>query len=169
MKSVYIGIGSNLDNPLMQIHEAVDRLKAIPGVQLQKLSSLYHSKPMGQQDQPDFINAVAAIEMNLSADVLLTFLRRIESAQGRVRTEKKRWGSRTIDLDILLFGDEIIHTNELIIPHPGLQEREFVVYPLAEIAPQLVLPTGESIADIKAHCPERTLRVVTVEHSEEKQ
>jgi len=164
MKTVYLGIGSNLDNPVMQIYEAVDRLKAIPGVTVKKLSSLYESSPMGPQDQPDFINAVVAIETNLSAEELFTFLKRIEGVQGRKQTDE-RWGPRPIDLDILLFGDEMIETAQLTIPHPGLKLREFVVYPLIEVAPHLILPTGESMALVKAQCPKRNLRIV--EHSEE--
>ena len=168
MKVAYISMGSNLDNPVMQIREAVDRLKDIPGVSIAKLSSFYQSKPLGNLKQPDFVNVVAAIETNLSADELLTFLHRIENVQKRDRAEV-RWGPRTIDLDILLFGDEVIQTRALTIPHPGLKERPFVVYPLAEIAPQLALPGGETIADVKALCPERQLTVLEAQYNEESQ
>lgn len=165
MKTVYIGLGSNLDNPVMQIHEAVDRLRDILGVTIIKLSSLYRSQPMGPKDQPDFINAVAEIETNLSAEELLIFLQRIEAAQKRIRSGK-RWGPRTIDLDILLFGDDEIDTRHLQIPHPGLSQREFVVYPLAEIASELRLPSGEKIADLKAQCPMRDMTILPLERSE---
>ena len=168
MKAAYIGIGSNLGEPVMQIREAVDRLKDIPGVNLKKLSSFYRSPPMGPQDQPDFVNVVAAIETNLSVEALFGFLQRIEAAQKRDRAAK-RWGPRTIDLDILLFGDEVIKTDELTIPHPGLKEREFVVYPLAEIAPQLTLPGGETIVELKVQCPERHLKVFEPEFNKEVQ
>lgn len=165
MKKVYIGLGSNLDDPILQIHEAVDRMRDIPGVTINKLSSLYRSKPLGPQDQPDFINAVAEIETNLSPQELLNFLKRIEIAQQRIDSGV-RWGPRTIDLDILLFGDEEIETPDLQIPHVGLSQREFVVYPLAEIAPNLTLPSGEKISDLKARCPMREMTVLPIEESE---
>lgn len=165
MKTVYIGLGSNLENPIMQIQEAVDRLREVPGVTINKLSSLYRSKPMGPQDQPDFINAVAEIETNLSAIELLQFLKRIEDAQKRVDFGK-RWGPRTIDLDILVFGNETIDQSDLQVPHPGLSQREFVVYPLAEIAPYLILPSGEKIIDLKERCPLRGLSVLPIKESE---
>jgi len=166
MKTAYIGLGSNLDNPMTQIHEAVDRMRDIPGVTIKKVSSLYRSKPLDSKNQPDFINAVAEIETNLSAVELLHFLQRIETAQKRIRSGK-RWGPRTIDLDILLFGDDVIKTSDLQIPHPGLSQREFVVYPLAEVAPNLDLPSGETIADLKAKCPIRELIVLPIGKSEE--
>jgi len=162
MKIVYIGIGSNLENREMQVREAADRLKKISGVAVLKLSSLYKSSPMGPQDQPDYVNAVAEIETNLSAEALLKFLKRIEVAQER-DLDAKRWGPRTIDLDILLFGDEQIQTDILTIPHIGLKKRDFVVYPLAEIAPQLILPTGETMEMLIAQCPKRDLRVIALQ------
>ncbi len=165
MKIVYIGLGSNLDHPAMQIHEAVDRIAHIPGILVKKVSSLYRSKPMGLQDQPDFINAVAEIHTNLSAEALLNFLQRIEIAQKRIRSGK-HWGPRTIDLDILLFGNDVIKVNGLHIPHPGLSEREFVVYPLAEIAPNLNLPSGQRMMDLKAQCPMRGLTLLSIEKKE---
>ena len=166
MKIVYIGIGSNLENPKMQVREAADRLKEIPGVVVVKLSSLYKSSPMGAQDQPDYVNAVAEIETNLSAEALLKFLKRIEVAQER-DLDAERWGPRTIDLDILLFGDEQIQTDTLTIPHVGLKKRDFVVYPLAEVAPQLILPTGETMDVLIAQCPKRDLRVIALQQDED--
>jgi len=159
MKIIYIGIGSNLNDPIMQVREALDRLQDIPGVFLKKCSSLYKSDPMGPQDQPDFINAVAEMETNLSAEALLSFLQRVEAIQQR-DCSGQHWGPRTIDLDILLFGDEVIKTHDLTIPHYGLKNREFVVYPLAEIAPHLVLPSGESISELIAQCPKRNLQLL---------
>lgn len=165
MKTVYIAVGSNLDDPVMQVREAVDRMQDIPGVSIKKTSSLYQSQPMSPKDQPDFINAVVEIETNLEAENLLNFLQRIEAAQKRVRSDD-RWGPRTIDLDILLFGDEIIKTKRLRIPHPGLSQREFVVYPLSEVAANLVLPTGEKLADLKEQCPMRDMIVLPLTLSE---
>ena len=165
MKTAYIGLGSNIDNPVMQIREALDRIRDITGVTLKKLSRFYCSKPMGPKDQPDFINAVVEIATNLSAEALLHCLQRIETTQKRLRTGD-RWGPRTIDLDILLFDDEMIETSELHIPHPGLSQREFVVYPLAEIASDLALPTGETIAALKVQCPMRGMTVLPIEESD---
>lgn len=159
MQIVYLGLGSNLDNPINQIQEAISRLQGNPNITVKKISSLYRSEPMGPKNQPDFINAVAEIETNLTAETLLSFLQQTEKLQKRNRSEE-RWGPRTIDLDILLFGDEIIKTDDLQIPHLGLSRREFVVYPLAEIAPNLDLPSGENMADLKAQCPMRGLEKI---------
>jgi 2-amino-4-hydroxy-6-hydroxymethyldihydropteridine diphosphokinase len=105
---------------------------------------------MGPQDQPEYINAVASLETNLQAEALLDALQAIEQAQGRVRDE--RWGPRTLDLDILLYGDEVIDSDRLTIPHPGLSEREFVLYPLYELAPDLMIPGLGSLASLYQHC-----------------
>lgn len=157
MKKAYIGLGSNLDHPDMQIREALDRLGDTPGILVIQVSSLYQSKALGEEIQPDYLNAVVEIETNFSAEELLNFLQRIEDAQKRIRTEN-RWGPRTIDLDILLFGDDQIQTDRLQVPHPELSQREFVVYPLAEIAPNLRTPSGDSIAQLIAQCPQREIR-----------
>jgi len=168
MKTVFLGLGSNLEQPILQIQEAVDRIRDIPGVTVQKLSSMYRSPPMGPQEQPDFVNAVAVIETNLSAKELLVFLQRIEDTQERDRSVE-RWGPRTIDLDILLFGDESVETAELTIPHKGVKQRPFFVYPIAEIAENLVFPDGENIIDVKSRCPMAGLQVIKVSSSKETQ
>lgn len=142
----YIGIGSNLQSPKTQVAAAIDALKKIPNIMLVKISSFYQSPPLGPQNQPDFINCVVACETTLTPLELLKALQDIEIHQGRVR--KERWGTRIIDLDILLYGNEIIDLPNLTIPHPGLKTRAFVVYPLAEINPDLFLPTGESVIDL---------------------
>lgn len=144
MALAYIGLGSNLADPQVQISSALDKLAQLEHCQISKVSSLYFSRPMGPQDQPDYMNAVVAIETNLSAIVLLDQLQNIEQNAGRVRKDN-RWGARVLDLDILLFAREIINTQRLTIPHYGLKRREFVLLPLAEIAPYLVLPDGDSI------------------------
>lgn len=128
---VYIGLGSNLSDPLEQLNLAVATLNKHQAISNLKVSSFYKSKPMGPQDQPDYINAVAAFDTELMPEQLLDELQKIEQCQGRIRD--KRWGARTLDLDILLFGDETINTARLTIPHYGLRERNFVLYPLAEI------------------------------------
>lgn len=139
MTESYIGLGSNLDNPARQLRRALTALKDAPGISLAGCSSFYRSKPMGPQDQPDFVNAVAVLESNLSARSLLARLHAIEDQQGRVR-DGQRWGPRTLDLDLLLHGDEVIAEAELTVPHPGLARRNFVLLPLLELAPEIEIP-----------------------------
>lgn len=145
MTLVYIGLGSNLSDPQQQIINALTALENIEQSQLVAVSSLYYSRPMGPQDQPDYMNAVAALNTSLSPIELLNNLQSIEKNAGRER-KGNRWGARILDLDILLFGQEIINNERLIIPHYGLTLREFVLIPLNEIAPQLKLPDGKSIS-----------------------
>ncbi len=140
----YIGLGSNLSEPIKQVQAAIKAITHINQSNVIKVSSLYLSKPMGPQDQDDYINAVLALETSLSAIELLDALQVIENGAGRVRKEN-RWGARILDLDILLYGNEKINNQRLIIPHYGMKEREFVLQPLAEIAPELILPDGDSV------------------------
>jgi 2-amino-4-hydroxy-6-hydroxymethyldihydropteridine diphosphokinase len=140
----YIGIGSNLSEPIKQVKAAINAITNITQSNVAKVSSLYLSKPMGPQDQDDYINAVLALETSLSAIELLDALQAIENEAGRVRKEN-RWGARILDLDILLYGSEVINSPRLTIPHYGMKEREFVLQPLAEIAPKLILPDGDSV------------------------
>lgn len=150
--TAYIALGSNLASPISQIKSARGAIAATDGISELAFSSLYHSPPMGPQDQPDYINAVMACATELSPIVLLHCLQSIEKAYGRIR-KNERWGARTLDLDILLYADQIIDLPELTVPHDGLCERSFVLYPLYEIAPQLVIPGKGKIADLIAHCP----------------
>lgn len=159
MTIVYIGLGSNLEQPDEQLQLAVDALKSLPKSQLQTVSSLYSSKPMGPQDQPDYMNAVACISTQLSALELLDQLQHIELISGRVRKDQ-RWGARVLDLDILLFGQEQINTDRLTIPHYGMKVREFVIFPLAEINPQLILPSGESVISLQNKLTKNGLFIV---------
>jgi len=147
----YIGLGSNLQNPIQQLQQALISLKALPQTQLACVSSFYRSAPLGPADQPDYCNAVAALDTALAPLALLNALQSIEQAQGRLRGE--RWGARTLDLDILLFGGQIIESERLSVPHPQMQHRAFVLWPLAEIAPNLVLPNGQFLTDWLAKCP----------------
>lgn len=147
----YIGVGANLNNPKKRVQMAIAELTKLPATTLLIHSSLYRSRPLGSQNQPDYINAVAAIETALLPYELLRTLQGLEKRQGRQRNGE-RWGPRVIDLDILLYGDSQIQNDDLIIPHPQLTWREFVLYPLAEIAKNLILPTGESILTLKAKC-----------------
>ncbi len=148
----YIGLGSNLQNPAQQIQNAQKAFNNLDGVRYLKCSSLYRSSPMGPQDQPDYINAVIAISTILEPLTLLSHLQAIEQQQGRVR-QSQRWTARTLDLDLLLYSDQIINLPELIVPHRGISERDFVLYPLQEIAPNLLIPGKGKIADLIKHCP----------------
>lgn len=152
MHTVYLGLGANLNAPRKQIHAAVAALKALNDVEFVCVSHDYASKPMGPQDQPDYVNAVACVKTALKPEQLLDLTQAIELEHGRVRKEE-RWGPRTLDIDILLFGNDVIDTPRLTVPHYGLTEREFVVYPLLEIAPTLVLPNNQSLADITKTLP----------------
>lgn len=152
MQTVYLALGANLNAPRKQIHAAVAALKALKDVEFVCVSHDYASKPMGPQDQPDYVNAVACVKTALEPEQLLDLTQAIELEHGRVRKEE-RWGPRTLDIDILLFGNDVIDTPRLTVPHYGLTEREFVVYPLFEIAPTLVLPNNQSLADITKTLP----------------
>ena len=149
MTRVYIALGSNLANPLHQVQSALNALAELPQTKLIATSSLYRTPPLGPQDQPDYLNAVVALDTDLSAENLLDHTQKIELEQGRVRKDE-RWGPRTLDLDILLFGDEIINTERLTVPHYDMKNRQFMLYPLAEIAPELRFPSGESLQTVIA-------------------
>ena len=139
MIRAYIAIGSNLGDPVTQAKKAIAALKEVPEIQVVAESSLYSSTPMGPQDQPDYINAVVAIDTTLHPLELLDRTQAIELEHGRVR-KAERWGPRTLDLDIILYGDLVHNCERLTVPHYGMKVREFVLYPLAEIAPDLILP-----------------------------
>lgn len=158
MRLAYIGLGSNLSDPQAQIAAALDKLKQLEQCTVSQVSSLYFSRPMGPQDQPDYMNAVVAIETNLTAIELLEQLQGIEENAGRVRKDN-RWGARVLDLDILLFDQQVINTARLTIPHYGLKLREFVLLPLAEIAPNLHLPDGDSIQGLANQIEKNGLKI----------
>ena len=147
MTPVYIGLGSNLDNPEAQLSKAIKALKILPDTEYLCNSSFYRSEPVGPQGQPDYINAVAMLNTNLLALSLLERLQAIEVQQGRVRGSE-RWGPRTIDLDLLLYGDEQINDDNLIVPHQEMHKRNFVMYPLHEIASELAIPGKGSVAEL---------------------
>ena len=159
MTKVYLGIGSNLQTPIQQVRQAILAIAALPHTQLMAQSRLYRSAPMGPQAQPDYINAVVCVDTILTAAELLQALHAIEQVHGRFR-DGTRWGPRTLDLDILLYGDESINQPQLVIPHPGLHERNFVLYPLSEIAPELVIPGRGALSELLAHCPTTGLEPV---------
>jgi 2-amino-4-hydroxy-6-hydroxymethyldihydropteridine diphosphokinase len=143
----YVAIGSNLDDPAAQVSSAIERLTHIPRTRRVLVSSRYRTAPFGITDQPEFVNAVAGLLTQLDAPGLLEELRAIETAMGRARRE--RWGPRIIDLDLLVFGRELREDAVLTLPHPGIVERNFVLYPLAEIAPDLEVPGLGRVTELK--------------------
>jgi len=143
-----IGIGSNLHDPAMQVERALASLANLPDTRVDRKSALYRSPPMGPQDQPDYINAVAIIRTALQPRALLRALQDIERRQGRDRSAGVRWGPRTIDLDILTYGSSVIAEDGLTIPHPGIPERNFVLFPLAEVAPEMEIPAMGSVREL---------------------
>ncbi|MGG5835653.1 2-amino-4-hydroxy-6-hydroxymethyldihydropteridine diphosphokinase [Huaxiibacter chinensis] len=150
MTLAYIAIGSNLSAPLEQVNAALQALAEIPQSRMVAVSAFYRTPPLGPQDQPDYLNAAVALETALDAESLLDNTQRIELQQGRER-KAERWGPRTLDLDIMLFGDAIIHTERLTVPHYDMKNRGFMLWPLIEIAPQFTFPTGESLQAVLQH------------------
>ena len=138
MHSAYIGFGSNIGDRLAHIGNAIHALSETEGIALQRVSSVYKTDPVGYTAQSEFLNGVAAIQTSLSPLSLLHTLKNIETAIGR--QHRIRWGPREIDLDILIYGDLCLHTEKLVIPHPEMHRRRFVLVPLAEIVPDLVHP-----------------------------
>ncbi|WP_193222167.1 2-amino-4-hydroxy-6-hydroxymethyldihydropteridine diphosphokinase [Alkalilimnicola sp. S0819] len=153
---VFIGLGSNLAEPARQVRDALRDLGALPDTRLVRQSSLYASPPMGPPDQPDYINAVAELRTELAPLALLAQLQGLERRSGRERVV--RWGPRTLDLDILLWGERKLALEGLTVPHPGVHERAFVLYPLAEIAPGLSVPGRGELGALLAQCERGGLR-----------
>lgn len=161
MKEVYIGLGSNLQQPEQQIKQARHAIAGHESIEDIAFSSLYASPPMGPQDQPDYVNAVMKIKTSLAAIDLLRVLQMIENQHGRVR-KKEQWGARTLDLDILIFADQQIQHPDLIVPHIGLAERAFVLYPLQEIAPaDLLIPGLGLLEQLVSRCALNGLEKLT--------
>jgi len=152
MSTAYIALGSNLSDPASQLRTALKQLDTLPDCRIAAISGAYRSAAVGPGKQPDYLNAVVEITTSLSPAQLLNATQAIEQSQGRVRN--RRWEARTLDLDILLYGHEEINTQSLTIPHPRMAERNFVLYPLAEIAgEQLMLPCGGVLESLLATCP----------------
>ena len=145
----WIGLGSNLDDPLRQLDAATEGLARLPGTRLVAVARRYWSDPLGPQDQPRFLNSVVALITTQDALALHAALRGLEVALGKI-TPVQRFGPRRIDLDLLAFGATVIRTDELEVPHPRLHERAFVLYPLAELAPELWIPGRGRVARLKA-------------------
>lgn len=150
MTRVYLAIGSNLASPLDQVNAALAALAEIPESQLVAVSDFYRTPPLGPQDQPDYLNAAVALETTLAPEALLNHTQRIELQQGRER-KAHRWGPRTLDLDIMLFGDMQIDTPRLTIPHYEMKNRAFMLLPLAQIAPDLRFPDGDNLSELLAN------------------
>ncbi len=150
-----IGLGSNLNNPEKQINDAIIEIGEIAGVKVVKKSSLFHSCPVGPQDQPDFVNAVIIVSTSLAPEVLLDNLQKLEQDHRRVRLQ--HWGPRTLDLDILFYGNEVIATERLSVPHPEILNRVFVVIPLLEIAPNFTLPNGVVLKNCVNSLPKKDM------------
>lgn len=157
MIRVYLALGSNLADPLHQVQSALNALAAMPDTTLVATSSLYRTPPYGPPDQPDFLNAAVALDTTLTAETLLDHTQRIELEQGRVR-KAHRWGPRTLDLDIMLFGEQTLNTPRLTVPHYDMHNRAFMLLPLREIAPDLTLPNGTRIADLLATLDSSSIR-----------
>jgi len=147
---VYLAIGSNLASPLEQVNAALAALAEIPESQLVAVSDFYRTPPLGPQDQPDYLNAAVALETALAPEALLDHTQRIELQQGRER-KAHRWGPRTLDLDIMLFGEMQIDTPRLTVPHYDMKNRAFMLLPLAQIAPDLRFPNGDKLSDLLAN------------------
>lgn len=160
--TAYIGLGGNLGDAAETLRTARKAIGEIPEVLELAFSSLYRSAPMGPSDQPDYVNAVMAVSTRLKPLELLRALQQIENAQGRIRVGE-RWGARTLDLDLLLYDDRVIDSEVLTIPHPGIAEREFVLYPLAEIAPELRIPGRGELRELVRDCPSRGLTIIAHE------
>jgi len=152
----FIGLGSNLDDPPRQLDAALAGLAALPASVLVVVSPRYRSRPVGFQDQPDFINAAAALLTRLDAEALLRELRALEVQLGK-RPPPVRFGPRRIDLDLLAFGTQALRSPTLELPHPRLHERAFVLYPLSDIAPELWIPGRGRVAALRAAVPGDTL------------
>ncbi len=146
MVQVYVALGANLADPISQLDSACDALLSLAAADSFSISPYYRSAPMGDVEQPDYVNAVAGFNTDLAPIELLDALQAIENQQGRLRA--LRWGPRTLDLDLLLYGDQHIDIPRLIVPHYGMRDRSFVLIPLADIAPALILPDNTSLSSL---------------------
>jgi len=149
----YVGLGANLGEPRQQLRRALLELDAVPRTRVVKASSLYRSEPMGYANQPEFVNAVAQLETSLRAARLLAELQAIEARHGRSRSFAN--APRTLDLDLLLFGESTVETAKLAIPHPRMHERAFVLQPLLEIAPEIIVPGRGPARELLKGCADQ--------------
>ncbi len=157
----YIGLGSNLDGPIQQVQQAIEELGELPETESLAHSSLYLTAPFGPPGQDDYINAVVKLHTALTPNVLLEQLLLIEQRHLRVR--RVHWGPRTLDCDLLLYGDQVVDEPHLQVPHPHMTERPNVLIPLLEIEPNCCLPSGRRLADFAAHCADEGVRLLAEE------
>ncbi|MDE2070415.1 MAG: 2-amino-4-hydroxy-6-hydroxymethyldihydropteridine diphosphokinase [Gammaproteobacteria bacterium] len=157
--SAYIGLGANLNDPAAQLRDTLAELAQLPDTRMLSHSRFYLSKPLGPKDQPDYLNAVAALETQLDPQELMRHLLAIETQHGRQRSPDNRWGARSLDLDLLMYGALVLQTKELTLPHPELHKRSFVLYPLAELAPDLVIPGHGPVRVLREHCRSPAIRL----------
>lgn len=150
MPRCYLGLGSNLRVPKRQLRQGIAQLRNIPRSTIINISSIYSSRPLGVRAQPNYCNMVIAIQTSLSATCLLRHCQAIENKQQRIR--KIHWGARTLDIDLLLYGNQTIQTPDLTVPHSQMLTRDFVLIPLLEIMPSHTLPNGQLIEDYLKHC-----------------
>lgn len=159
MSQAFIALGSNLQQPLQQVTTALREIAGLPQTALVRQSSFYRTAPVGYDDQPDFINAVAEVETTLAPLQLLHAIQGIENQHGRERPFPN--APRVLDLDLLLYNNTVMDTNELTLPHPRMHERGFVLLPLAEIAPDLTLPKYGSVANLAQTCMDQGVEKIT--------
>lgn len=150
MRLCYLGLGSNLASPERQLRQAIGLLRKLPRSAIVAKSAIYTSRAYGVRSHPSYCNMVIALQCSLSAQDLLFFCQGIENKQQRVR--KKRWGARTLDIDLLLYGNQIVNQRGLVLPHPEITKRDFVLVPLLEIFPQAELPNGTRFDSYLEHC-----------------
>lgn len=155
---VFVALGANLGEPLQQLDTAVEMLQNHPEITCVAMSKVYASKPHGPQDQPDYTNAVLELYTTLSPHQLLACLQQVENDHGRQR--KVHWGARTLDLDIILFADVRLHSEDLTIPHPRSHEREFVVQPLADLDADVLIPPHGNVGELLKKLPIETMEII---------
>ncbi|PCH85007.1 MAG: 2-amino-4-hydroxy-6-hydroxymethyldihydropteridine diphosphokinase [Piscirickettsiaceae bacterium] len=164
-EGIYIGLGSNLDQPIQQILTAINHLRQSRELRIEAVSGLYRTPPMGPKNQADYINAVVKLSTDLSPQQLLTFLQTKENEQARTRNSG-HWGPRTLDLDLLIYGDQLINTLQLTVPHIGIANRAFVLYPLQDISTHLHIPTLGLVSDLIAQLQEPKPEMIdTLKHN----
>ncbi len=150
-ENVFVGLGGNIGDPARRVRQAMLELASLPTTEVVAASSLYRTKPIGLENQPDFINAVVRLRTQLTPDALLGELQHVELRHGRIRREKN--GPRTLDLDLLLYDDVVFDSSNMTIPHPRMHERVFVLLPLGEIAPHCIIPGHGPVRDLLSKLP----------------
>lgn len=166
MSRVFVGLGSNQDDPPLQLARAVEALAELPDSRLMAVSPQYWTDPVGDDRQPEFLNAVVELETALEPLALLAELQRIEDRHGRTRDPDRRWGPRTLDLDLLLFDHRVLRCPELVVPHPRLAQRAFVLVPLADLSPGFDVPTAGRVSTLLARLDLSGVRPATRKEQE---